>query len=689
MPLLRNMAVLRRYCVLGVGLAIAAVTVPGPCVAAVLQLQHYLSWQRISSPQISPDGRTIVYNIARANIQADRFDDELWVMNANGDDNRRLASGRGAVWSPDSTRIAYLDAGKIFVRRIVDDSAATEVGAGGLKPSDLSWSPDGAWIAFRGWVAERPEWTIDLPRPAAASWSADPVVTDRLQFRATGGVRGGYRHIFVVPAGGGEVRQLTSGKFEVGGYYAVVDRSPGLAWTPDSRSILFSANMEPDADLQFRRSAVHAVEAATGVSRKVTRTQGFWLKPLAAPDGRSVAYWGTIASDEAYPPYSLRVSALDGSGERTLIAELPGDIHFLDWARDGRGLYYVADKEGSRNLRFVSLDGKVRDVTSGPQVLGISSISANGVIAATRTTPTQPEDVVRFDSRDGGKLQQLTNVNESLLKGVQLSRVEEIWYPSADGVRVQGWIMYPPSFDASRKYPLILYIHGGPHMMYDVAFTFRFQEMAANGYVVVYVNPRGSTGYGATFANAIDNRYPGPELPDLMGAVEQAVKRGSIDTQRLYITGCSGGGALTNRMVAHTTRFAAAASLCSPNNWISMAGSGDTKLWLHSTVRPSFWQNTSHWLELSPLMHAPKVKTPVLLITGADDVRTPPGQAEEFYSALKLHGTPTRLVLLNNQGHGWPSIPSNFMRTQLYTRKWFEEWRRVESSGEVSWISAR
>ncbi len=686
MPLLENMAALRRCFALGIGLAIA--TAPGLCAAAGLQLEHYLSWQRVTASQISPNGRAIVYSVARTNVRSDRFDDELWVMTADGEDIRRLTSGRGATWSSDGTRIAYLDTGKIFVRDIAAEATPLELGGGELRPSDLAWSPDGAWLAFRGLVAEQQDWTIQLPRPADAKWSADPLITERLQFRSGAGVRSGYRHIFVVPVGGGEIRQLTRGRFDVGGYNAVVDRSPGLAWTPDSKSIVFSANMELDADLQFRRSSIHTVDVADGASRKISRTKGFWLKPVAAPDGRAIAYWGTIDSHAAYPPYSVRVSALDGSGERTLIADLPGALYFLDWARDGRGLYYVAEKEGSRNLHFVSLQGQSRDVTSGPQVLGIASMSANGVIAATRTTPTQPEDVVRIDVRDGRKLHQLTNINERLLHVVQLGRVDEIWYPSADGTRVQGWIMYPPGFDASRRYPLILYIHGGPHMMYDVAFSFRFQEMAANGYVLVYVNPRGSTGYGSGFANAIDNSYPGPDLPDLMRGVDEAIERGSIDTQRLYITGCSGGGILTNRMVAHTTRFAAAASLCSASNFLSLGGTGDTKLWPQTTIRPNIWQDPSRWLELSPLMHAHKVKTPVLLMTGLDDVRTPPGQAEEFYTALKLHGVPTRLVLLNSQGHGWPALPSNFMRSQLYTRKWFEEWRRVENGPGVTWVSA-
>jgi dipeptidyl aminopeptidase/acylaminoacyl peptidase len=222
-------------------------------------------------------------------------------------------------------------------------------------------------------------------------------------------------------------------------------------------------------------------------------------------------------------------------------------------------------------------------------------------------------------------------------------------------------------------------------MMYDVAFSFRMQEMAANGYVLLYVNPRGSTGYGGAFANAIDNAYSGPDVDDLMRGVDVMVKRPYIDARRLYVTGCSGGGLLTNWLVGHTTRFAAAAALCSISNWTSFAGTGDTKLWPYSTIRPAIWEDARHWLELSPVVYAGKVRTPTLLMTGENDLRTPPGQAEEFYAALKLNKVPTRLVLLKNQNHGWPTIPSNFMRTQLYLRKWFEQWTHPDDLRDASW----
>jgi dipeptidyl aminopeptidase/acylaminoacyl peptidase len=688
--LLRRIFAAKRIGAVLFGLAALTGAPRAICADAPLRLEQYLSWETVLAPQISPDGRSIVYSRSRTNALDDRFDDELWLMDADGHDDHRLAAGRQAIWSPDGTRIAYVSTiegrEEIFVRHMSAAQDVVQVTRGADHPADLSWSPDGAWLAFRSVAASKPQWTIELPRPDGAHWTEDPLVTDRLQFRdARVGVRKGNKHIFIVPATGGDARQLTQGAFEVAALYTVVDFSGRLTWTADGKTILFSANTDQDADLQFRSSAIHAVDVASGSIRKLTRTPGFWLEPSLAPDGRTLAFWGSTDSAAAYPPRQLRIATIDGANERTLVADLPGDVRYLDWAPDGRGLYYVVEREGSRNLHYTALDGTTRAVTAGAQALVISSMSSSGMVAGTRATTDKPEDVIRFKLSDARNIRQLTAVNDDVLREVQLGRVEELWYPSSDQTRVQGWVMYPPGFDATKKYPLILYIHGGPHMMYDVAFSFRFQEMAANGYVLLYVNPRGSTGYGSAFANAIDNAYPGSDVEDLMSAVDVVAKRSYIDPRRLYVTGCSGGGLLTNWIVGHTTRFAAAASLCSISNWLSFAGTADTKMWPYSTIRPAIWENAQHWLERSPLIYAAKVRTPTLLMSGENDLRTVPGQAEEFYAALKLNNVPTRLILLKNQNHGWPTIPSNFMRAQLYLRKWFAEWTRPDDAQNAAW----
>ncbi|MCG8467475.1 MAG: prolyl oligopeptidase family serine peptidase, partial [Gemmatimonadetes bacterium] len=256
---------------------------------------------------------------------------------------------------------------------------------------------------------------------------------------------------------------------------------------------------------------------------------------------------------------------------------------------------------------------------------------------------------------------------------VVLGEVEEIWYASTDGFDIQGWIVKPPDFDPSREYPLMLVIHGGPHGMYNGGFNYAFQEHAANDYVVLYTNPRGSTGYGTAFANAINHDYPGADFPDLMGGVDEMLRRGYVDEDNLFVYGCSGGGILTTYIVGNTDRFRAASANCPIVNWMSAMGTSDAIGYLRTFEKP-FWEDETEWIDRSSIFYVENVTTPTMLMTGEKDLRTPMGQTEEFYQALQYRGIPTVMVRFPDEWHGTSSRPSNFLRTQLYLRKWFEKW---------------
>jgi dipeptidyl aminopeptidase/acylaminoacyl peptidase len=258
---------------------------------------------------------------------------------------------------------------------------------------------------------------------------------------------------------------------------------------------------------------------------------------------------------------------------------------------------------------------------------------------------------------------------------VALGDVEEIWYESVDDYRIQGWIIKPPDFDPSRKYPLMLSIHGGPHGMYNVAFNFSWQEHAANGYVVLYTNPRGSSGYGSAFGNAIKNAYPGKDFDDLMHGVDEVIARGYVDEQNMFVYGCSGGGVLTSWVVGHTNRFAAASANCPVTNWLSFVGTTDGIGW-YRNFENFPWEDPSEHLRRSPLMYVGNVQTPTMLMTGVNDLRTPMPQTEEYYAALKVMGVETAMIRVNNEWLGTSSTPSNFLRTQLFLREWFERHSR-------------
>ena len=655
----------------------AAALLPVPTAAQApmkkLSLESYLDMESVSDPQVSPDGREIVYTRGWVDKVNDRRESSIWIMNADGSRNRFLVDGSGPVWSPDGTRIAYTAPGdpsgsQVFVRWMDAEGATTQVTRVENGPSGLRWSPDGRWIAFGMSVDDKESWDIRLPgRPEGAKWTAEPRIVTRADYRQDrqGFTDDGWRHVFVVPADGGTPRQLTDGRWN----------HSAAEWTPDGKELLFSALRTEDAEAAWRESEIYSVEVGTGAIRQLTTRKGIDTNPLPSPDGKLIAYVGDDWNDDTYRNTKVYVMGRDGSSPRLISGDFDRQSGGYTWAADGSGLYFTANDAGSSNVHFVGLSGGVRKVTEGVHMLSIGSLSSSGTLVGTRSSFQEPGDVVSFDVRRPREMRRLTNVNEDVLAGVTLGEVEEIWYSSVDGYRIQGWIVKPPGFDPSARYPLMLSIHGGPHSMYGVGFNFGWQEHAANGFVTLYTNPRGSTGYGSAFANAIKNAYPGKDFDDLMNGVDEVLKRGYVDEQNMFVYGCSGGGVLTSWIVGHTDRFAAASANCPVTNWLSFVGTTDSPGWYRNFEKLP-WEDPSEHLRRSSLMYVGNVKTPTMLMTGVLDLRTPMPQTEEYYEALKMEGVPTAMIRFNNEWHGTSSTPSNFLRTQLYLREWFKRWER-------------
>jgi dipeptidyl aminopeptidase/acylaminoacyl peptidase len=317
----------------------------------------------------------------------------------------------------------------------------------------------------------------------------------------------------------------------------------------------------------------------------------------------------------------------------------------------------------------------VQPVTKGTYMLTTTSVSKTGKAVGVLTSLQLPPDIVTYDVSKPDQVKQLTAVNDDILKGKKLGAVKEMWYTAPDGLKIQGWYITPPDFDAAKKYPMQLHIHGGPHSMYGVGFNYGWQEMAANGYVILYTNPRGSTGYGSEFGNRINNAYPSKDYDDLMAGVDELLKKGFVDERNMFVTGCSGGGVLTAWTVGHTDRFAAASANCPVIDWVSFVGTTDSANWYYNFEKLP-WEDPAEHFRRSPLSYVGNVKTPTMLMTGVQDLRTPMPQTEQFYSALKLRKVPTAMIRMNNEWHGTTSTPSNFIRTQLYLRYWFDKYKR-------------
>lgn len=644
-----------------------------------LALESYLDWESTGDPRISPDGSRVVYTRRWVNQMNDGWDSSLWLVDVGSGRNRFLANGSGARWSPDGTRIAYVADGEpegpqIFVRWMDSEGATTQVTRVTQSPGNLAWSPNGRSIAFSMLVPKEASWKIDMPAaPKKSKWTDPPRLIETTHYRQDrrGFMMDGYTHIFVVDAEAGTPRQLTSGDWDVGARPYGLDFGVGLDWTPDGEEIVFDGLQEAVTVDTYARSHLYAVKVSTGDVRRITSTDGLWSRPVVSPDGRMIAFTGFDWTPQTYRAEELYVIGRDGTGKRKISGDLDRDPTDLNWAPDGSGVYFTTEDRGSSNVHFAPLRGAVRALTRGTHVLSLTSIARNGSAVGVVSSPHQPNDVALYRLPRADRIDRLTRVNEDLLERTALGEVEEIWYDSTGGARVQGWIVKPPDFDSARKYPLILHIHGGPHAMYDVGFSFSFQHLAASGYLVLYTNPRGSTGYGTDFGNAIDDDYPGVDYDDLMAGVDAVVARGYVDRSRMYVTGVSGGGVLSSWIISHTDRFAAAAVRAPVIDWISFAGTTDVIGWGYLRFRSRFWEDPEPWLAHSPLMHVAKVKTPTLLMTGELDLRTPMAQTEEYYQALKAVGVETALLRFNGEYHGTGSIPSNFMRTQLYLLGWF------------------
>ena len=676
-----------RYIVAAVVLPSTIVQLPVPVVAQDadrLTVEHYMDWERVGDPQISPDGSQIVYARRWVNKMKDKWESSLWIVNADGSKNRFLVDGSSPRWSPDGSRIAYLADGEpegtqVFVRWMDAEGATSQITRVTERPANIAWSPDGRSIALtmRVPAEPEPEWKIDMPRrPEGAEWTKEPRIVERVHYRRdrTGFLEDGYTHLFVVPADGGTPRQLTKGEWNVGARAYGIPLGVGLDWTPDGRFIVVDGLHADDWENRYRESHLYAVEVRSGEVRQITSERGPWNDPVVSPNGRHVAFTGYEWTGQTYKASELYVIGLDGSNMRSISGDLDRDPQDLHWGADSEGVYFTAGNQGTQNIYYAALGGGVRQVTQGEHMLELGSVARNGQAAGVRESSHKPEDVWTVDLRRPERMRQLTDVNADVLAGIELGEVEEIWYTSTGDTRVQGWIVKPPGFDEAQRYPLILHIHGGPHAMYNVGFSYSYQNYAANGYVVLYTNPRGSTGYGTEFGNAIDDAYPSVDYDDLMAGVDAVIERGYIDTDRMFVTGCSGGGVLSSWVIGHTDRFAAAAVRCPVTNWISFAGTADIVRWGFERFDGYFWDDPTEWLDHSPLMHVGKVTTPTVLMTGELDLRTPMAQTEEYYHALKQLGVPTAMIRFNKEYHGTGSMPSNFLRTQLYIMKWFSRY---------------
>jgi dipeptidyl aminopeptidase/acylaminoacyl peptidase len=669
-------------------LATQALGAPAEGPSRRFEPRDLFALEQAMDPQIRPDGLAVAYVRASEDIMTDNARRSIWLVDVNTGAQTPLSAGPGAAfaprWSPDGGRLAYVSTAEgkpqLYVRWMATGVTArvTDLPAA---PGDLAWSPDGRTIAFSMLTEDDPP-TLGSPitKPEGAKWADPLVVVDTVNYRADGEgyLKPGFSHIYIVPADGGAPRQLTFGASNERG---------DMAWTPDGRSLIFSANRSKDWALQPDESDLFEVSIASGALTQLTHRFGPNQEPQVSPKGDKIAYVGFDDRHRGYENVKLYVMDRDGGGAHAITEGLDRSVDEPRWAADGKSLFFLYIDHGVTKAARVSLDGHVQDLAAGmsglepdrPYSGGEYSVAPNGRIAFTQGGPYQPGDVAVVE---GGAVRRLTHLDDGLFAGKALGQVSSLKVNSAfDGKPIDAWMMTPPDFDPARKYPLILEIHGGPFASYGPVFASELQLYAAAGYVVVYGNPRGSTSYGFDFADQINDNYPSHDFDDLMSVVDAAIAKGSVDPNNLFVTGGSGGGLLTAWTVGKTGRFKAAASQKPVINWTSEVLTDDayvnqTKDWFSKNP----WEDQARYWARSPLSLVGNVTTPTLMIVGSEDRRTPSSEAEQFYQALKLRGVPTAMIRVPGASHqSLAERPSQEAAEASAILAWFARYRSPAS----------
>ncbi len=658
-----------------------------------LDAESLLDWEFVSDPRWSPDGSQLVYTETRAVAEDDRYASTLRLLDANGRSRRLTAPGSNASmprWSPDGATIAFLSnrdgRAQVYALALRGGEARALSDVDG-HVRRFAWSPDGEQLAL-------------LVAPESAP-KKGPFVTESLRVRRDArrgystGVEPRLALVGVSTAKPAPPRWLSDGKTPVG----------APSWSANGESLYYSAQL-PDAELAGE-TEVFRIDIATGSATAVTDRRGP-DQAYPSPDGRWLAVVGFDRAERpaSYQTTELTLIDLTGElGDRKLTTDyafavgdaMAGDVNApgavgqrVVWAADSASILYTSAQEGRvQLLRTKIADGVTEAITRlDTGELREFDVSAGGIVAAVYSRPDLAPNLVSFNIYQGsrGAWRQLTNVNAAMLEKLDLAAYEEIRLPAepaaAEGdipsPALQAWLISPPKLDRRRRYPLVLYIHGGPHAMYGSNFFHEFQVLAAAGYHVLIANPRGSTGYGDAFGNSIQYNYPGDDANDLLRVLDHVLATvETVDADRLGVAGGSGGGLLTTWLIGQTDRFKAASAHRSVTNWYSFVGTADlNKYFLQHWFEAPPWGNAEAYLERSPLRYVGNVSTPIQLIHSDADYRTPLEQSLQYYTALRALGKTAELVVFKDESHGLSrgGRPSNRVARLRAIKDWFDRY---------------
>ena len=662
------------------------------------------SFQWAANPQISPDGSRVVFVHVAVNSKHDGYETALWLVPSTGGAPRLLTNGprdSSPRWSPDGKALAFVRSvekdGKpqlpqIYLLAMEGGEARqlTDMPKGAAAPN---WSPSGALISFSSSTQ-----ATDFETKKDEPTKSDVRIITRAAYRDNDE---GYldfdrrQHIWTVEVPRNvtapqNAKQITSGNFDEG----------NVAWSLDSRELYFTSQRVLEPYYETPHEDLYVAAIAGGQPRKILGLDGGIGALSLSPDGKRLAFAGAIelGADGVQRSYSepdLFVTSIEpGSTPKNLTAAYDYDITGgiggdqapprggraspLFWSKDGSSIYVTASEEGRANLKRVNTEsGKVESETTGNYAIqGYDGTPDGSKAVLLISGPTNVGDLYLLDIASH-RTTQITQLNQELFSKLNLTEPEMIWYQSFDGKKIQAWVQRPPDFQPGKKYPLILDIHGGPHSAYGYVFDHEFQWMAAKGYVVLYPNPRGSTSYGQDFGNIIQYHYPGDDYRDLMAGVDELIKRGWVDPEKLGVTGGSGGGLLTNWVIGQTQRFKAAVSQRDIADWSDFWYTADFTLFTPTWFKGAPWEQEADFKARSPITYITKITTPLMLIEGESDFRTPPAAGgEQMFRALKYRKIPTVMIRFPGETHelSRSGKPTHRVERLEHILAWFDKY---------------
>ena len=623
----------------------------------VLTVDDMFEIRNVSDPQISPDGNWVAYTVSKMDLKEEKSDSDIWMTSWDGAKSIRLTTSKDSEttprFSPDGRYLAFLSARDYpaetdqvwLLNRSGGEAERITDLKGGIE--DYAWSPDSARLAL---VVQDPDpEACDEDKEKCDNKTPKPIVIDRYKFKQDeiGYLGKRHEHLVLFDVASRKSEPLTTGAYD--------DLLP--SWSPDGKSIAFVSKRSKDPD-RGDNWDIFVIEEKTGAApRQLTTFDGAddepdWnTRPAWSPDGRQIAYLqGGPQKLIYYAVPKLAIVPAAGGTPRLVAPSLDRTLGLLQWSADGGSIVCTLEEDGSVGLAKIQAStGKVERLVTGARTISDLAVGTGGKIAVLSSTPQVPEEVFAVD---GASLRPLSRQNQDLLSRLKLGAVEQVNVKSKDGTMVGAFIVKPPDYQAGRKYPAILRIHGGPVGQFQNEFLFDWQLLAANGYVVLGANPRGSSGRGEEYCKAIYADWGNKDAQDILAAVDDAVARGIADPERLGVGGWSYGGMLTNYVIAQDTRFKAACSGASMSNILAGYGT-DQYVFEYDNELGSPWNTTDTWIRLSyPFLKANRIKTPTLFLCGESDFNVPLLNSEQMYQALRTQGIDTQLVIYPGQYHG-------------------------------------